>query len=62
MNASLASDVAAASAAYLFNCLPELTKLPASECFQRLEAHIHTSIIAYLEGLRNWGVPEPSKN
>ena len=59
----LAKDVAAASAAYLFNILPEIMKLPAPEAYARLQAHIHTAILVYADGLNNWGFPpEPSDN
>ena len=59
----LAEDVAAASAACLFNTLPEIMKLPAPEVYARLQDHIHTAILAYREGLNHWGFPpEPSNN
>jgi hypothetical protein len=62
MNEQLANDVAAASAAYLIDCLPEILGLPAHEVIHRLELHIHTAIVAYLESTRNWDIPEPSRN
>ncbi len=58
----LAEDVCAASAAYLFNLLPELVKLPATEQFERLAAHFEAAITAYVDGLAGWIIPEPSKN
>ncbi len=58
----LAEDVAAASAAYLVNVLPEIIKLPASQMFERLKTHFSTAFLAYSEGLENWGFPEPSEN
>lgn len=59
----LAEDVAAASAACLFNTLPEIMKLSAPEAYARLQEHIHTAILAYADGLINWGFPpEPSDN
>ena len=57
----LADDVAAASAAYLFNVLPEILKLPASERYARLAVHFEACLCAYKDGLAGW-VPEPSKN
>jgi hypothetical protein len=59
----LADDVAAASAALLFNLLPEIVKLPAPEAYARLQSHIHAALLAYAESLEGWGFPpEPSVN
>lgn len=59
----LIEDVAAASAAYLFNMLPEIVKLAAPEAYAQLQTHIHSALIAYAESLNNWGFPpEPSVN
>jgi hypothetical protein len=58
----LIEDVCAASAAHLFNCLGEITKLPACEQFARLQEHFSTAFLAYQEGLTGWLAPEPSRN
>ncbi|QJW94195.1 hypothetical protein [Frigoriglobus tundricola] len=60
-NSALADDVCAASAAYLFNLLPDLVKLPAPEQFQRLAAHFEAALLAYHDGINGW-LPEPSQN
>jgi hypothetical protein len=57
----LREDVCAASAAYLFNVLPELVKLPAPEQFKRLAAHFEAALLAYRDGMSGW-IPEPSPN
>jgi hypothetical protein len=51
----LAEDVAAASAAYLWDVLPEILKSAPEEAVRRLALHFETAIRAYLEGLENWG-------
>jgi hypothetical protein len=53
----LAEDVAAASAAYLWDVWPEIAKAPPEEAIRRLALHFGTAIRAYLEGLENWGFP-----
>ena len=59
----LADDVAAASAACLFNTLAEILKLSAPDAYARLQAHIHTAILAYADSRNNWGFPpEASDN
>ena len=60
--AGAAASVAAASAAYLFNVLPSLTGLPATELFERLKSHFEAAVAAYQNGLAGWAWPEPSRN
>jgi hypothetical protein len=63
LNEIHAEDVAAASAAYVYNLLPELAKLSPPEGFRRLYDLFHTAIVAYVESQCNWGLrSEPSKN
>ena len=57
-----AGDVAAASAAYLFNLLPAIAALPASEAFWRLETHFLAAIAAYRDARAGWACPDPSAN
>lgn len=57
----LVEEVCAASAAYLFNLMPELVKLPATEQFKRLVAHFEAALLAFHDNLPPW-VPEPSQN
>ena len=62
-----AEDVAAASAAYLFNVLPGITALPAPEAFERLKLHFETAIMTYqrmaAEGAHACTrLPQPSQN
>jgi hypothetical protein len=57
----LIEDVCAASAAYLFNVLPEIAMLSAHEQFQRLAAHFEAALMAYRDGLAGW-ISEPSVN
>lgn len=57
-----ADDVSSASAASLFNVLPELLKLPAPQQFERLREHFRTAFLAYHDGLAGWALPEPSRN
>ncbi len=56
-------DVAAASAAVLFNVLPELMKLPAPERYARLVGHQLGCLAAY-DDLREatHPLPHPSLN
>ncbi|VTR92882.1 unnamed protein product [Gemmata massiliana] len=55
---ALREDVAASSAAHLFNVLPEILKLKPSEQYERFKQHIETAIVACLE-FRQWS---PSDN
>lgn len=58
---TLADDVSAASAAYLFNLLPGFATLPAPDVYERLQHHIFAALVAYAEAAKNWGLPpEPS--
>jgi hypothetical protein len=61
-SSKLVEDVAGASAAYLWNILPEIAKLPCVEGFERLVEHFRTAFLAYFDGLDNWVLPEPSEN
>ena len=56
-----AQDVAAASAAYLIDILPELLQLSPPEQFRRLADHFETSILAYCDAVRGFA-PELSRN
>lgn len=51
-----------ASAANLWNNLPQIAKLPCVEGFERLADYFRTAFIAYFDSLDGWGLPEPSKN
>ena len=63
MNQNHAEDVAAASAALLWNILPDIVKLPACEGYARLQEHLEACIFAYRESLSGFGLPpEPSDN
>ncbi|QJW98493.1 hypothetical protein [Frigoriglobus tundricola] len=53
----LAGDVAAASAVYLWDVLPEILNSTSEEAVRRLALHFETAIRAYLEGRENWGFP-----
>lgn len=57
----LVEEVCAASAAHLFNLMPELARLPATEQFKRLAAHFEVALLAFHDNLVPW-VPEPSPN
>jgi len=57
----LMENVAASSAAYTWNVLPEIAKLPSTEGFERLYDIFLTAFTAYFEGLEGW-IPEPSDN
>jgi hypothetical protein len=61
-SSQLMDDVAAASAAYLWNILPEIAKLPCVEGFERLAEHFRTAFLAYFDGRCGWGLPAPSSN
>jgi hypothetical protein len=61
LDAQLADDVAAASAAYLFNVLPSIVALPPPEAFERLKGHFEAALAAYADGTDGW-IPEPSDN
>ncbi len=63
LNETHAEDVAASSAAYAWNLLEEISKLPPSEGFKRLYDLFHTAIQAYTECLHNWRLAqEPNRN
>ena len=53
----LAGDVAAASAAYLWDVLPEILKTAPEDAVRWLALHFETAIRAYLDGRENWGFP-----
>jgi hypothetical protein len=57
----LVADVAAASAALMFNALSEIVKLPASEQYERLRLYIEAALIAHREAQEGW-LLEPSEN
>lgn len=57
----LVEEVCAASAAYLFNLLPQLVQLPAAEQFKRLASHFESALLAFHDSLPP-RVPEPSPN
>jgi hypothetical protein len=57
----LMEDVCGSSAAYTWNVLPEIAKLPCAEGFERLFDIFRTAFIAYSDGLEGW-VPDPSDN
>ena len=48
MNDNTLADVAAASAAYLYNCLPEILKLTPSEQYARLQRHFEAALAAFV--------------
>ncbi len=60
-SSELIEDVSASSAAYLWNTLPEIAKLPCAEGFERLYDIFHTAFTAYFDGLEGW-LPSPSDN
>lgn len=63
MNRKVAEDVAAASAAYAYNLLADISALPAPECYERLNALFLTAIQAYCEFEHGWAIPPmPSDN
>ena len=53
----LVTDIGAASAAYLWDVLPEIVSAGRDEAFHRLAVHFETAIRAYFEALENWGFP-----
>jgi hypothetical protein len=55
-------DIACASAADLWNNLPQIAKLPCVEGFERIADYFRTAFLAYFDSLDGWGLPEPSKN
>lgn len=58
-----AEDVAAASAAYAWNLIADIAKLPPPEGFKRLYDLFHTALVAFVECQSGWGLgPEPSVN
>ena len=60
MNPKLAADVAAASAAYLFDILPSILALPPPEAYERIKAVFAAASQAYEDGKDGWF--EPSRN
>ena len=57
-----ADDVAAASAAFLFNLLPAIAALPAPEAFERLAGHFRANLTAYRDARAGWAAADPSDN
>lgn len=55
-------EVAAASAAYLYNALPSLVRLPPPELYRRLESYFVACLIAYRDTRTGWAIPDPSDN
>jgi len=62
LSSKLIEDVSAASAAYLWNILPEIAKLPSAEGFERLCEHFRTAFIAYFDGREGWELLRFSEN
>jgi hypothetical protein len=60
-SSEIIEDVSASSAAYTWNVIPEIAKLPCAEGFERLYEIFQTAFLAYFDGLEGWA-PEPSKN
>ena len=58
----LAEDVAAASAAYLWDVLPEIMATAPEEAVRRLALHVETAIRAYLDGREKWGFRPPNEH
>lgn len=61
---TLREEVAAASAAYVYNCLPSIMMEEPREAFRRLAVHFEAALRAYDDGRRGWtpfGL-EPSEN
>jgi hypothetical protein len=48
VNDNTLADVTAASAAYLYNCLPEILKLTPSEQYERLRLHFEAALAAFV--------------
>ncbi len=61
MNHQHAYDVAAVSAAYVYNILPAIAALPAAEAYLRLHDLFFNAILAYAEP-GNFKHMEPSEN
>jgi hypothetical protein len=63
LNETHAEDVAAASAAFAWNLVGDIARLPPTEGFQRLYDLFHTALLAYVECHNGWRPgPEPSDN
>jgi hypothetical protein len=60
-SSEIIEDVSASSAAYTWNALPEIAKLPCPEGFERLYEIFRTAFMAYFDGLEGW-ISEPSNN
>ncbi|HEV3439905.1 MAG TPA: hypothetical protein VG122_21235 [Gemmata sp.] len=61
LNETHAEDVAAASAAYAWNLVEDIARLPPPEGFKRLYDLFHTALLAYAECQNGWGRgPPPS--
>ncbi len=61
-NDAHAEDVAAASAAYLYNALPAILQLSPPEAFERLTRLFRANIDAYRDCRVGWVPPDPSNN
>ena len=59
---AVVEDVSAATAAYVWNALPDIAALPAPEGFRRLKEIVETAFAAYADATGGWGVPPPSRN
>jgi hypothetical protein len=55
-------DVAAASAALLYNLLPEILRLAPGEQYRRLVDHLLGCLAAYDDVPDEFHLPEPSRN
>jgi hypothetical protein len=63
LNEADAADVAAASAAFAWNLVAEIARLPPPEGFKRLYELFYTALLAYAECRSGWGRGlEPSEN
>jgi hypothetical protein len=63
LNETHAEDICAASAAFAWNVVTEIARLPPPEGFERLYDLFHTALLAYAECQNGWGLgPEPSEN
>ncbi len=58
----IVDDVAAASAAHLYNVLPEIAKLSPPEQYRRLKAHFETALLAYANAVDGRRAAEPGRN
>lgn len=54
-------DISHASAALVWNTLPEIGKLPCVEGFERLADHFRAAFMAYFDSRQGW-LLEPSDN